>query len=65
MSEPTPEPGRGEQELEGVDPDTESAPEPVESEGGVIGDDRLPEDLRPTEDNPLAQPPDDDEDPQA
>ena len=29
---------------------------------GVISDDQLPEDLRPTDDNPLAQPPSDDED---
>ena len=59
MSETTPDPSHGGQELDGTDPDTEStedAPDPVESEQGVIGDDRLPEDLRPTEDNPLAQP---------
>lgn len=37
----------------------------VESAPGVIGDDQLPEDLRPTDDNPLAKNPDPDVDPNA
>jgi len=31
-------------------------------EPGGISDDKLPEDLRPTDDNPLAKPPSDDDD---
>jgi hypothetical protein len=50
MSQETPEPGPA--RSGGAD----EPPEPVPSEDGQIGDDRLPDDLRPTEENPLAHP---------
>jgi hypothetical protein len=50
MSQETPGPGPA--RSGGAD----ETPEPVPSEDGQIGDDRLPEDLRPTEENPLAHP---------
>jgi hypothetical protein len=40
---------------------SEQKAQPSERDGAMsIGDDRLPEDLRPSDDNPLAQPADDD-----
>jgi hypothetical protein len=36
--------------------------EPGEPEVGLIADDQLPEDLKPTEDNPLAQDPSESDD---
>lgn len=38
-----------------------SSDEQTEDSGEGISDDRLPEDLRPTDDNPLAKPLDEDE----
>ena len=40
---------------------TSSGSEGSEGSGDLIGDDQLPEDLVPSEDNPLAKGPEDDE----
>lgn len=50
--------GRGER-AENPEQDDAASAERETPDVGLIRDDELPEDLRPTEDNPLAQDPDD------
>ena len=42
--------------------DSSDGTTPTDGEDVGISDDQLPEDLQPTDDNPLAKPPSDDED---
>ena len=58
MTEQQPETGQGQDEQSSDSQDHEEAKKDLDSGGpGDIGDDQLPEDLQPTEDNPLARHP--------
>ena len=53
MTETTPD-----SQSENTEPERQ---DPVPTEPGTVTDEQLPEDLRPTDDNPLAQPLDEDD----